>query len=259
MSEWNRDREKRDDAFRRSLGGEIRARAHSWQRGTLHGVVWGAVVCAIGIVLLLNHLGVISGERLWRVWPLLLVVAGAVNLTQPGKRAWGALLVAGGTLLQLDALGWIRFHWADLWPLAIIVVGLMMIWGALESRRLGTVSSNDGENSMNSTAIFGGIERRVTARDFRGGRVSAVFGGIELDFRNADFEGDQGVLEINAIFGGAEIRVPENWKVEQRSQTVFGGYTDATRLATTGDLDATKRKTLIITGTTLFGGVEITN
>ncbi len=210
-------------------------------------------------MLLLDHMGILSADRLWRLWPLLMIFAGVVNVvTKPGRRVWGALLIGAGTLFQLDSLGILRFRWADLWPLAIIAAGVMMIWGSIESRRVRAASaSGDAPNAMNSTAVFGGVERRVTVRDFRGGRVSAVFGGVELDFRDADMEGEQAVLEVNAIFGGAEIRVPETWKVEQRGQTLFGGYTDTTRLSK--DANAPSAKTLLITGTTLFGGVEVTN
>ncbi len=112
---------------------------------------------------------------------------------------------------------------------------------------------------MNATAIFGGVERRITDRDFRSGRVSSVFGGMELDFHDANIEGDEAVLEVNAIFGGAEIRVPETWRVEARSQTLFGGYSDTTRVSPSLDANPVKRKTLIITGTILFGGVEVKN
>ena len=65
---------------------------------------------------------------------------------------------------------------------------------------------------------------------------------------------------VNAIFGGAEIRVPDTWRVEFRGQTLFGGYSDTTRQTVSGDPNASSvRKTLIITGTTLFGGVEVKN
>lgn len=247
MTEWGKDPVKDRDSFR------------NYRRNFHHGVIWGAVICAIGVVLLLDHMGIISADRLWRFWPLVIIVPGIVNLTEAGKRVWGALLFVGGMLLQLDTLGVIRFHWADLWPLAVIAAGLMMIWGSIESRRTGAGSPGGEQNTMNSTAIFGGVERRVTIHDFRRGRVSAVFGGVELDFRDADMQEEQAVLEVNAIFGGAEIRVPETWKVEQRGQTLFGGYTDTTRVSAAGDVSAPKGKTLIITGTTLFGGVEVTN
>jgi predicted membrane protein len=271
MNEWEKDPEKARDAFVANLKSKIENRArHHWHDSFQQGIIWGAVICAIGVILLLDHMGIVSADRLWRFWPLLIIFAGVVNLvSQAGRRAWGGLLIVVGTLFQLDSLGMIRFHWGDLWPLAIIAAGVMMIWGSIESRKVrdkvrDSVSAAGGDpstvNAMNATAVFGGIERRISVRDFRGGRVSAVFGGIELDFRDADIDGNEAVLEVNAIFGGAEIRVPDNWKVEQRGQTLFGGYTDTTRLsAAAADANAPSKKTLLITGSILFGGVEVTN
>jgi predicted membrane protein len=260
MTDWDKDPLKssveRDIHERTSRGAE---RSGQNCCGTSHGLIWGAVICGIGVLLLLDHMGVVSVEHFWRFWPILLVVAGAMSLSQPGKRAWGMFLIVGGLLLQLDALEVIRFHWADLWPIAVIGAGLMLIWGSLESRRVRVASVGSDSTGTNISAIFGGIERRISARDFRGGTISAVFGGAELDFRDADMEGDQVVLEVNAVFGGAEIRVPENWRVEVRGQTLFGGYSDKTRDSATADINAPKRKTLVLTGTTLFGGVEVKN
>src|SRR5579859_3616062 len=68
-------------------------------------------------------------------------------------------------------------------------------------------------------------------------------------------------LEITCIFGGVESRVPERWNVHFRSIPVLGGYSDKTRLSAAPSQDSTneKRKTLIITGAVIFGGVEIGN
>jgi hypothetical protein len=96
----------------------------------------------------------------------------------------------------------------------------------------------------------------VTAKNFQGGKATAVFGGVELDFRDADIE-TEAMLEVNCIFGGIEIRVPETWHVHSRSLPVFGGYEDKTRQV--GDPAAGNAKTLIVTGMVVFGGVEIRN
>jgi predicted membrane protein len=272
MNEQDKDsardaiRDHIDDSIRASIrmkmrGRKLRGDPHmgGGPQGAFHGVIVGAFICLIGVLILLDHLGYISVDHLWRFWPMILILAGVTHLTQTGKRALGAGLVVVGVLFQLDSLSIIRFHWVDLWPLAIIAAGLAMIWGSLEARRVRESVSGDTKNTTNIAAIFGGIERRITAHDFRGGTISAVFGGAELDFRDADMEGDETVLEVNAVFGGAEIRVPENWRVEVRAHTLFGGYSDSTRGSAPGDPNATKRKTLILTGTTLFGGVEIKN
>ena len=86
-----------------------------------HGVILGGVICIVGLILLLDHMGVISAGNLWRFWPLLLIVAGVAKVTDPQQRPWGAFLILIGVLFQLDSLGIIRFRWSELWPLAIIV------------------------------------------------------------------------------------------------------------------------------------------
>jgi predicted membrane protein len=257
------DKDSLRDSIHRDIHDRIHDRIHGKRDGSrpdaLSGVFLGGAICLVGVILLLDHMGLISAGNLWRFWPLLVVVAGAVNLAEPGKRPWGAFLILVGVLFQLDNLGIIRFRWAELWPLAIIAAGAMMVWGSIKARRFKTGVSA-GMNSMNATSVFGGVERRVSVRDFKYGSVSAVFGGVELDFRDAEMEGAEAVMEINVIFGGVEIRVPDHWRVEARNQTLFGGYTDSTRgTGKAPDGSVPSNKTLVITGQVLFGGIEVQN
>jgi predicted membrane protein len=249
-------RDRMDEKFRR------RAARRQNDRG--EGVIWGAVICVVGIVLLLDHLGYIFVDHLWRFWPLIPMGIGAAHMAEPGKRVWGGFVVLVGALFLLDSLGVMHFRWDQLWPLAIIGVGGLMIWNSLETQRrrrssATTTSTSNSESAMNAHAIFGGIERRITVQDFKFGRVSAVFGGVELDFHEAEMEGDTAELEVNAIFGGAELRVPEHWRVEAQNQTIFGGFSDSTRFGKSLEGDNPVRKTLIISGSTMFGGIEVKN
>jgi hypothetical protein len=273
MTDFNKDFDK--DAYCKKLGDDIRDRIHDEirdrrrelkelrrrQKGNRHdspaqGAVVGGIVCLVGLLLLLDHLNVISVDHLWRFWPVIIMAVGAAHMAEPGRRQWGGIVLGVGTLLLLGSLNILRVDWAELWPLAIIIAGGMMIWNSLEAQRRRT-DIPESASTMNAHAIFSGVERRVTAKDFRFGRISAVFGGAELDFHDADIEGDTGELEINAIFGGVELRVPDNWNVEARNQTAFGGYSDKTRKR--DDAAAPGGKTLIISGTVMFGGVEVKN
>jgi len=172
------------------------------------------------------------------------------------------MLLLFGIFLQLSELGIGHFSWAQFWPLLFIAAGLMALWSALQARNvlLGKPSAEDSDprTSLDENAIFGGVQKRVNGREFRGGRLQALFGGIEIDLRDADLAENEAVIYANATFGGIELRVPETWFVVVRGQGVFGGYNDSTRYVAPVDPEKAK-KTLIVLGTALFGGVEIRN
>ena len=104
-------------------------------------------------------------------------------------------------------------------------------------------------------AVFGGVERHISAQDFRGAQCTAVFGACKIDLRDAQMLGKEATLETYAVFGGVEIRVPDDWEVVNRSTAIFGGIGDERRHSPTGP----DTKTLILEGAAVFGGVQIKN
>jgi predicted membrane protein len=240
--------------------GPIVVGVHIGRRGS-SGLFWGALFVLGGVALLLDHMGYISVDRLWRFWPLLLVGAGIPNVMRREHRLWGILLITGGVLFQLNELGIAHFRWNDVWPILLIATGLLLMWGAIEARKGPSAPpvGGDPRTTLSEAAVFGGVERRVTSQDFQGGHISAIFGGVEIDLTDAGMQADEATLEINAIFGGVEIRVPETWQIAFRGTPIFGGISDKTRVGRTTDLNDPRRKVLILTGSVIFGGVEIKN
>lgn len=231
------------------------------RRGDFRGsFAWGGVIFFIGVIWLLDHLGVISAAGFSRFWPMILILFGIINLLNECSRIWGVFLLIAGVLLQLGILGIVRLSWEVVWPVIIICVGLSLMWGSIRARKArdGREQVSTGPGALNEVAVFSGVEKRIMGKNFRGGRLVAIFGGIEIDLWQADMEGDTAILHVDAIFGGVELRVPDTWLVASEGQGIFGGYSDTTRLNPTSD-PSHPRKTLVVRGMALFGGVEIRN
>ncbi|HXL23543.1 MAG TPA: DUF5668 domain-containing protein [Candidatus Dormibacteraeota bacterium] len=243
-------------------------------------LLWGGFIALIGLIFLLDNMNIFPASRIYRFWPMILIVAGIMNLACRSARFFGIILLIAGILFQLSELGVTHFGWGQLWPIAIIAVGLLVMWSSYEARQRiaaaqaaalsgDATSANDPSgdatgpgasdlrNTLNEVAIFGGVERRIVTQDFRGGTINAIFGGVELDLSHAAMQQPQAELEVNAIFGGVELRVPDTWQVISSGQAIFGGYDDKTGSNDNLDPGAPPKKMLVLTGSVIFGGVEI--
>jgi len=216
-------------------------------------VIGGVVFIVVGVVLLLEKMGIVPHGFGLHFWPCIFIVIGIVKIAYAGGRPTGAALIAVGIFLQLHELGIIRMSFWDLWPVFIIIAGGAMLWQAIAGPE-AAVSTNP---QFDSLYVFGGGERYVNTKNFKGGKLFAVFGGYKIDLSHADIEGDQAVLDASAVFGGGEIRVPDNWHVSLQGAGIFGAYEDKTRHY---QPDPTKpTKTLIVKGVAMFGGIEVKN
>lgn len=112
------------------------------------------------------------------------------------------------------------------------------------------------DDTFERVVVFMGFNRRITSRHFRYGKVSAIVGGFHLDFTGAEMEGSQAVLQIEAVFGGGEVRIPPTWRVSVRAHEIAGAFVDETYSRPDPTAPA---KLLVIYGTTVFGGVVIKN
>ena len=232
-----------------------RRQAHS-------GLVPGLILVGIGALFFLNNLHIIYAREWIAYWPAILIAAGIVKLVDSsftGGRVAGGVLIGLGALLLAKNFGYVDIRTRDLWPLILIGVGVLLLL-----QRASVVATGhpwhapitSQENTLKLDAFFGGGKRKVTAQDFQGGRISAIFGGYELDFRKAGMAGDSAILEVDAVFGGAEIKIPETWTADVQGNGIFGAFTDETEHAQNG-LPGTK--TLIVRGSAVFGGVVVKN
>jgi hypothetical protein len=250
------------------------------------GVVTSIVIILAGIALLLHQLGMFPRGFMPHIWPTVFILAGVlmvINATSShtkvlygvirgskgdSKRVLkqdptlsvllGVALAAVGVVLELNARGVTDVGWEVLWPLVIIGVGASMLW---RHARPATGQQDDNapatDYPFDLNFVFSGTDRQIYDKDFKGGRINAVFGGFKLDLVHADIRSEPAVLEVNAVFGGGEIRIPDTWAVEIQGSSVFGAMEDKTRRY---QPDPTQPpKTLIVKGAVVFGGVVVKN
>lgn len=275
----------RMDAHRQRWEAKMERRRLRWQsrayrrRSPFGGIVIGAILAGIGVILLLQNLGIPFADNLWDFWPVILIVVGGSRLVSAwdtGGRIFGGIVMFVGGVFLLRNFGLLPGNiWNYFWPVMLIAIGLALLLRALEGNHAwdlwtdhratppnpGSASSappaaGGTGNSFREEVVFSGAKRRYETQDFEGGDALAIFGGIEIDLRKADTRRDQIVIEANAIFGGIEMRIPEHWRVVLRGTGIFGGFGDETAQIVGGE---GRRPELIVTGSAVFGGVNVKN
>jgi predicted membrane protein len=257
-----------EEQFKRDIENDVQQRIQRELRTTRPpGMAGGIILIALGIVFLLGHMGILDTREIWKFWPVILIVVGLVKFFKERSQVGGALTVVIGALFLLNQLGFLKLSWGTLWPVVLIAAGVAMIWSRFEMPKfpqggtagMGTVAGGSSYETLNEYAMFGGIERRMHTNSFRGGSIVSIFGGVVVDFRTADIEGEEAVIYVEAVFGGIELRVPERWKVVFQGQSIFGGYADETRPPLADAMGTSARKTLILRGKAVFGGINVKN
>jgi len=248
-------------------------------RGNAGRLALGLVVIAIGVLFTLDRLGYVDAGDFWEYWPVLLIAIGIGRLLQPRgthERGFGVVLIVIGIWFLLSNVGVIHYTFGDVWPILLVVLGVMMVWRAITGPFLGSprrrlkeaIASGDGSaavagpatggadtsKTVNGFALLGGVKRRCVSQDFRGGSLTAIMGGCELDLRNASISSGQAVVDTFAFLGGIDIKVPQEWSVVAQGTPILGAFDDKT-VRVGGDAS----KVLVVKGTAFLGGVEIKN
>lgn len=227
-------------------------------------LVLGLGIILIGAIFLLGNLDIINMREYLRLWPAILIFIGIAYLIQgqrSASRIWGVIWIFIGTAMLLDRLYFIHFNLWDYWPIILVFVGGMMILRGTPLRRgiasfassaSSTSESNDAQSYIRGTAILGGFKRNNNSQDFKGGEFTAFMGGVEIDLRDASIKGEA-IIDIFAVMGGVDMRVPDDWTVIVEGFPILGGIEDKTH----SPKESTKR--LVIKGTVVMGGVDIKN
>lgn len=224
-----------------------------------HRIWLGVIIVIIGFLVLLDNLGIGQysfHEYLFR-WEVLLMALGLFFILGDRNRSTGIILIAVGGIFYLrDILGLSFNFWELLFPGLLILVGVMIIFRHYIDKDGPAGSQMKDEDTIDELAIFGGGDRVVTSRQFRGGKVTAVFGGLNYNLMQASLAPGKQYIDVFCLFGGVNLIAPDDWDIKIRVFSIFGGYGEKQRyLKPRTEIE--NRPQLIIKGTVIFGGGEI--
>ena len=221
------------------------------------------LVVGIGVVVL-GFLGALEeltyfrldGIRVMRFWPIIIVALGVVKLFESGFRSTGGWIITlvGGLLLARSVSPSGLSIGTLILPSIFMAIGVFIVLNALKRHRKVPPELRKSGDFARGVAIFSAYNYKPNGGQFNGGEATAIFGALALDLRHTTMKHDITRIDVFILFGGGEIRVPEGWDVSVQVSAILGGVDDKTADSPVTD---SKRPKLLITGTVLFGGVEV--
>lgn len=227
-------------------------------------IIIGVIILAAGLILLGFNTGLLNPtyKHLIFSWPILLIALGIANFFDRSSFWAGVILTSIGVFFFLPRLVEFHFNFIHLfWPFLLILIGVVMILKRVFfksfSHHHGHIRSGSklDEGIIDESNVFGSSNRIIQPCNFKGGKISNVFAGSKIDLTKTTLSDTENYLEIACVFGGVEVIVPSNWKIQVQVSSIMGAFSDK-RIANSNQI-IDNSKTLIIKGSVVFGGGEI--
>ena len=235
-------------------------------------LIFGIIVIAIGVLFLLNGMGIADLSGLLDWWPMIIVLVGVWRLIAGKFRSlFGPLLlIAIGAILQIWNLDAFNLDFGKfLLPAILIVVGIAILAGGIRRRRRGRRNSSTSHNASSIIDVdvssyadaddatlhaVVGSQDRIISGDFQSASINVVMGSGSLDLRNARIVDKPATLEASVVIGEVKIRVPADWNVRIVNSIQVGEAKDIRARQNNDD-----NPDLIVKGSLKMGGLQITD
>ncbi len=217
--------------------------------------MFGILVILFGVFLLLRNFEMIDEpiKQFVFSWKTLLIAIGIITLA--GKDYFsGVVLIAIGTVFHLSHYYEFPINFKlVIWPAAIILFGFLIIFKHKKNTfKPSKVVKNDVEDYFEDTTVFGGTEKIINNKNFKGAKLTAIFGGSEFNLQQIELSTTGATIDITMVFGGCVLIIPPDWNIHLGVNNIFGGISDK-RIPSVIDTN----KNVYIKGVCAFGGCEI--
>ena len=195
----------------------------------------GLFLLLIGITMILGLLGFdISANRILSYWPLVLIIlgldwvicafrsgsaaGGRKVIFSSGRFFSGLIILLVGVFYLARKFGYLReigseVLWSVLFAVLLIFAGVQLIRGR-------ALSGSGGGR----WAFLGGLNVGAsTPWKLESGSYFAFMGGIEMDLTRAELPEEETIIDLTAIMGGINVKIPTDLVVVYEGTAILGG------------------------------------
>ena len=236
----------------------------------------GLFLLLIGIAIILSLLGFeVSVREILSYWPLILIFLGLdwmISAFRPGSAAGerkvifssgrffsGLAVFLVGVFYLARRFGYLEkigseLMWSVLFAVLLIFAGVHLIRGR-------ALSGSSGGR----LAFLGGLNVGAsTLWKLESGSYFAFMGGIEMDLTRAELPEGETIIDLTAVMGGINVKIPSDMVVVYEGTAVLGGVAfkdqaDGGIVAghRIGEVDEGAGKFLRIQARSFMGGIDI--
>jgi predicted membrane protein len=231
---------------------------HHQHGGADSRIFLGIILVLAGAVLIADNLNLLSYDmsHILISWPMLAVAVGLFNLARRHYSS-GFIIFAIGLFFLMPRIFDVPEDFTrNFWPIVLIAIGIIFLFRRNHHWHEKWHREKSTNDSIDETAIFGGRDVSIVNDNFTGGKITSIFGGSKINLLYAK-PAPGCTIDIEAIFGGAKLIVPEDWNIKVEITPMFGGFEDRRSPSVISRSDP--NKTVVIKGTCIFGGGEITS
>ena len=229
-------------------------------------IVWGLVLLAIAAMIILQGFGYFEGIKIIKII-LSGIFAGAIITSIPSLNFFGILFPAALILIMFDKQ--LGIEELTPWPVIAIAIlgsiGLTLITRVLGFRphsecykkdksvewETEVIGSESGENIM-CEASFSGQTKYIKSDNLCSVDIRSKFSGMKIYFDGSKIPSGRATINVDAKFGGIELYIPSDWKIETKTSCAFGDCVINGNAMLTPESPE-----VLITGSVQFGEVKV--
>lgn len=213
----------------------------------------GISILILGVLVLFDNMELFNlSLSLRKLWPIFLILIGIGEIFDAKKlNITSAIILVIGIYFLLYNYSIIELSFYKVVvPLILIMVGLALIFPVKPYKSIVKNTKSD----LNITSIFADVSSNDDLKDFEKATVTSIFGGATLDLRDVKPKNNKCVCISTVIFGGFDVILSDEWSINTDGLTcLFGGVEGKRRKKK----DEKSKYTLYLTGTVIFGGIDI--